>query len=66
MVAWNDLILKGEAPEVGNCASNPDDYAFLSRSFPVKFPLSVPTAVTTDGQIYPLVLAKFDEIFRGR
>lgn len=65
-VAWSDLILKGKTPEIDSCASNPDDYAFLSRSFPVKFPMSVPTALTTDGRIYPLVLAKFDEIFRGR
>lgn len=65
-VAWNELILKGKTPEIGSCANNPDDYAFLTRSFPVRFPISVPTAVTVDGRIYPLVLAKFDEIFRAR
>lgn len=50
----------------GVCTENPDDYAFLSRSFPVRFPVTVPTAVTPDGRIYPMVLAQFDEIFRGR
>lgn len=65
-VAWNDLILKGKAPAPGACPENPDDYAFLSRAFPVKFPSSVPTAVTADGRIYPMVMAKFDELFRAR
>lgn len=65
--AWSKLITKGLATTVsGECAANTDNYAFLSRSFPVNFPASVPTAVTSDGHIYPLVLAKFDEIFRGK
>ena len=63
--AWTSLIMKGTVPKAANCQENPDDFAYLSRSFPVRFPTSVPTAVTPDGKIYPLVLAKFDEIFRG-
>lgn len=64
--AWNRLIMKGMVPKARSCQENPDDYAFLSRAFPVRFPTSVPTAVTPDGKIYPLVLARFDEIFKGR
>lgn len=65
--AWEDLITKGFVAQATNsCGVNPDDYAFLSRSFPVRFPQTVPTAVTPDGAIYPLVMAKFDEVFRGR
>lgn len=64
--AWKRLVMKEAVPKPGNCQENPDDYAFLSRAFPVRFPVSVPTAVTQDGKIYPLVLAKFDEIFKGR
>ncbi|OIQ97604.1 putative thiol:disulfide interchange protein DsbC precursor [mine drainage metagenome] len=64
--AWKALILKRQTPVAEQCPENPDDYAFLSRSFPVKFPLTVPTAVTLDGHIYPMVLAKFDEVFRGK
>lgn len=64
--AWNDLVLSGKVPAANACSENPDDYAFLSRSFPVKFPITVPTAVTMDGHIYPMVLAKFNEVFRGK
>lgn len=66
VAAWKALILKGQAPVAEQCPENPDDYAFLSRSFPVKFPLTVPTAVTLDGHIYPMVLPQFDDVFRGK
>ena len=55
-----------ESPTAVTCAINPDDFAFLSRAFPVTFPASVPTAITSDGKIHSLVQARFDEIFRGR
>lgn len=65
--AWNRLILRRQIAAEADCVERTEDYAYLARSFPVKIPLSVPTAVTlADGKIYPLVLAKFDEIFRGR
>lgn len=66
LAAWNALLLKGIAPPTANCAVNPDDYALLRRAFPVKVAPTVPTAVTSDGRIYPMVMAKFDEIFRGK
>lgn len=64
--AWTDLILKGIVPPVGTCPINPNDYALLRYVFPVKFPSTVPTAVTTDGHIYASVMTKFDQIFRGK
>lgn len=65
--AWNQLILQRQGATDAACDARSEDYAYLARSFPVKLPLSVPTAVTlVDGKVYPLVLAKFDEIFRDR
>lgn len=64
--AWSNLILRRQSTGDKSCAEQPDDYARLSRAFPVKFPMSVPTAVTlSDGQIYPQVLARFAEVFGG-
>lgn len=65
--AWQNLILKGQAPVSDQCAKRADDYAYLSRAFPVDFPVSVPTAVTlADGKIFVLVQQHFGEIFKGR
>ena len=64
---WAELIAKGQLSTAPvRCLENPDDYAFLSRSFPVKFPATFPSAVTTDGRVYQTVLRQFDEVFRGR
>ena len=66
-VAWQNLILKGLAPATARCAEKADDYAYLARAFPVKFPASVPTAVTlADGKIYQGVQQRFGEIFGVR
>ncbi|AEV27173.1 hypothetical protein Dsui_2834 [Azospira oryzae PS] len=66
-LAWQNMILKGQRPVSERCNVNPDDYAYLSRAFPVKFPTSVPTAVTLwDGKIYMGVSQKFAEVFGGR
>lgn len=65
--AWQNLILKGQVPVSDRCLNHADDYAYLSRSFPVKFPASVPTAITlADGKIYPAVQQQFDVVFKGR
>jgi len=65
--AWRSLILKGQTPAAPRCAENADDYAYLYRAFPVRFPRSVPTAVTlADGKIYQGVQQQFSEIFAGR
>lgn len=66
-MAWQSLILKGQAPAAARCAEQADDYAYLARAFPVKFPRSVPTAVTlADGRIYQGVQQQFSEIFGRR
>lgn len=66
-MAWQSLILKGQTPAPAHCAEQADDYAYLARAFPVKFPRSVPTAVTlADGRIYQGVQQQFSEIFGGR
>lgn len=66
--AWQNLILKGQqATAVARCSEQADDYAYLYRAFPVKFPRSVPTAVTLiDGKIHQGVQQQFAEIFGGR
>lgn len=65
--AWQNLILKGRAPAAARCSELADDYAYLYRAFPVKFPRSVPTAITlSDGKIYQAVQQQFSEIFGGR
>lgn len=65
--AWQNLILKGQAVPGGRCSERADDYAYLYRVFPVKFPRTVPTAVTlSDGKIYQGVQQQFSEIFGGR
>lgn len=65
--AWRSLVLKGQTPAAARCSENADDYAFLYRAFPVRFPRSVPTAVTlADGKIYQGVQQQFSEIFASR
>lgn len=66
--AWQNLILKQQSPSGAvRCSDRGDDYAYLSRAFPVKFPKSVPTAITlSDGKIYQGVQQQFSEIFGGR
>ncbi len=66
-MAWQNLILKGQRAVAERCNVQPDNYAYLSRAFPVKFPTSVPTAITLpEGKIYQGVSQKFAEIFGGR
>jgi len=66
-LAWQNLILTKQAPASGNCAERADDYAYLTRAFPVKFPGFVPVAVTlADAKIHSSVQQQFQEIFGVR
>lgn len=65
--AWQNLILKREVPPAARCQDQADDYAYLSRAFPVKVPQSVPWAITlASGKIHQAVSRDFAEIFGGR
>jgi len=65
--AWKNLILNKTMPGTGRCNANPDDFAYLSRAFPIKFPTAVPTAITlSDGKVYPGALRNFSLVFGGR
>lgn len=64
--AWRNLILKKQFPPAARCSDRADDYAYLYRVFPIRFPRSVPTAVTlADGKIYQRVQQQFAEIFES-
>lgn len=65
--AWSAAVLSGRPQDTDNCDTNPDDYAYLSRLFPVQFPVTVPTAITQDGAIHAFAVRDFDAIFgKGR
>lgn len=65
--AWQNLILRKQLPAAARCTEKADDYAYLTRAFPVKMPQSVPTAVTlSNGKIYTAVTNHFAEVFGGR
>lgn len=64
--AWTTLMVKRSLPQADKgCKARPEDFVYLWRVFPVRFPSSVPTALSSDGKVYPFVARDFDEIFRG-
>ena len=64
--AWRKLLATRSVASDAACDTRPEDFVYLWRVFPVRFPSSVPTALLPDGKVYPLVLRDFDEIFKGQ
>lgn len=61
--AWRSALLDRVLPAQRSCDRNPDDFIYLGFALPVRFPATVPTAVTFDGRVFQGVMRDFREIF---